>query len=132
MASGGGSNAEAIMNYFKTKDFAQVALVVTNNEQAGVREKAKKYGVTSYVLNPVELANPHAQLSLFEKYKIDYIVLAGYLKLVHPLLIEAYPNAIVNVHPALLPKYGGKGMYGIKIHEAVIKRRKWTHNPLCK
>ena len=94
-ASGSGSNAENIANYFASSDYAQVTLIVANNPNAYVLERAKK-------LN------------------IDFIVLAGFLLLVPQKFIDAYPGRIVNIHPALLPKYGGKGMYGDRVHEAVV------------
>lgn len=119
-ASGGGSNAEVIMQYFNGHPNVQVALIVSNNPRAGVLERAEKFHVPCYVYQPEELTNGMLSTTL-TNYKIDFIVLAGYLKKIPEALIAQYSNRIVNIHPALLPKFGGKGMYGMNVHKAVVQ-----------
>jgi phosphoribosylglycinamide formyltransferase-1 len=119
LASGSGSNAENITNYFKDNQSVRIALFATENPQAFVIERAKKLKVDCVTFSMEEFKNGNF-LNILNRYKIDFIILAGFLKLVPEYLINAYPNKIINVHPALLPKFGGKGMYGNKVHEAVI------------
>lgn len=120
-ASGSGSNAENITRYFRSADCgAEVDLIVSNKADAGVLDRAARLGVDSRVLTPAEFRDPETLLPLLESYEADLIVLAGYLLMVPPYLIERYPGRIINIHPALLPKYGGKGMYGHHVHEAVV------------
>ena len=118
-ASGGGSNAEVILRHFKAVPDMEIGLIVSNKASAYVLERAKNHGVASYVHSPEDLENGKL-LQLLKENGITFIVLAGYLKKISPELIQAYPNAIVNIHPALLPAYGGKGMYGMRVHEAVF------------
>ncbi len=118
-ASGNGSNAENIIKYFQEKKTAQVNGVYTNKPTAYVLERARNCGVPASVFNRTEL-NDGTLLSLLEHDDIDYIVLAGFLWLMPPDLIRKFDGRIVNIHPALLPKYGGKGMYGDRVHQAVI------------
>ncbi len=118
-ASGNGSNAENIIRYFQEKNTAQVALVVASRSDAGVLARAKKLGVPTLVLQKELFMQSDALLGTLQSYEIDLIVLAGFLWLVPEYLVKAYPKAIVNIHPALLPQYGGKGMYGAKVHQAV-------------
>jgi phosphoribosylglycinamide formyltransferase-1 len=124
-ASGGGSNAEVIINHFENSDVAQIALIVTNKARAHVIERAKSRAIPYYVHPNEDIDNGNlvAKMKVFE---IDFIVLAGYLKRIHPDLISAYPNHIVNIHPALLPKFGGKGMYGMHVHCAVVEANEKT------
>jgi len=122
-ASGRGSNAQAIIDYFKENATIKVALIVTNNKTAGVIQIAKDNRIPFDIISPPELKVEEEILDLLEVYQIDLIVLAGFLLLVPAYLINAYPNKIINIHPALLPKYGGKGMYGMKVHEAVIANK---------
>lgn len=119
-ASGSGSNAENIANYFSESDYAQVSLIVANNPNAYVLERAKKLDIESIVINKVQFMEADGLIAELQKREIDFIVLAGFLLLVPQKLIDAYPGRIVNIHPALLPKYGGKGMYGDRVHEAVV------------
>lgn len=119
-ASGSGSNAENIANYFKGSSDVSVSLIVCNKADAFVLERAKKLGIPSKIVTGAEMRNQEAVLSLMKEYKIDFIVLAGYLLLVPKYLVDAYPNAIVNIHPALIPLHCGKGMYGDRVHEDVI------------
>lgn len=120
-ASGGGTNMEAITRYFlgKKSSGIMVACVITDQKNAYVRERSKMLGIPCVYLTRQQLNDSGYLLSMLDRYSIDAIVLAGYLKLVPAFLIEAYPERIVNIHPALLPKYGGKGMYGMNVHQAV-------------
>lgn len=127
-ASGGGSNAQAIMDHFKESEIGRVTLVVSNNSDAGVLERAAKMEVSSYVHAKNEQETP-AILSILEEHDIDLIVLAGYMKKIGEHLLRAYPNKIVNVHPALLPKFGGKGMYGMNVHHAVVEAGETVSGP---
>ena len=119
-ASGRGSNTQNIIEYFKNKN-VKVSLIVTDNKNAGVLRYASDYDIPAVVLSKDALANPSYLMDLLDKYRIDLIVLAGFLKLIPPQMIKAYKNKIVNIHPALLPDYGGKGMYGMNVHKAVKK-----------
>lgn len=120
-ASGSGTNAENICNYFKHHAFIKVCLIVTNNQQAGVIKRAERLQVPVEVV-PKEIYNDGEKLTaLLKKYKTNFVVLAGYLKLIPAGLLDAFPDRIINIHPALLPKHGGKGMFGMHVHEAVKK-----------
>ncbi|MCL2511227.1 MAG: phosphoribosylglycinamide formyltransferase [Bacteroidales bacterium] len=119
-ASGNGSNAQRIAAYFSDKSIATVALIISNRKEAYVLERAKSLQIPAYHLSKEQFATGDDVLALLQEYRIDFIVLAGFLLLIPQKLIQAFPNAIVNVHPALLPKFGGKGMYGSRVHEAVI------------
>jgi phosphoribosylglycinamide formyltransferase-1 len=119
-ASGSGSNAENIINHFEQGNVAKVVLVLSENEKAFVFERALKLNVPSLLFTLEELKNGKV-LSILKHYQIDYIILAGFLKLFPASIIEEFPHKIVNIHPALLPKFGGKGMYGSKVHQAVIE-----------
>ena len=119
-ASGSGTNAENLIRFFRTKPGKEVALVLTNKQDAGVLDKAKKLDVETIIFNQNDFNHPGQILQILKAHHIDFIVLAGFLWLIPESLVSAYPNRIVNIHPALLPKYGGKGMYGKKVHRAVI------------
>lgn len=119
-ASGSGSNAENIINFFKDEPNIEINCILTNRADAYVLERAKAYGVDTMVFNRKEFTNSTKVLDYLSDRNIDFIVLAGFLWLVPANLIKAFPNNIVNIHPALLPSYGGKGMYGMKVHEAVV------------
>lgn len=119
-ASGSGSNAENIANYFANSDSVQVALIVANNPNAFVLERAKRLGIESVVVTKDEFKAADGLIATLHGHNIDFIVLAGFLLLVPAKLIAEYPGRIVNIHPALLPKHGGKGMYGDHVHEAVV------------
>ena len=119
-ASGNGSNAQRIAEYFSEESIATVALIVSNKKEAYVLERAKTLNIPSYCFSKEQFAEGDDVLALLREYHIDFVVLAGFLLLIPQKLIQAFPNAIVNVHPALLPKFGGKGMYGKHVHEAVI------------
>lgn len=118
-ASGGGTNCENIIRYFKDSDEVFTALVVSNKAEAPVLGKALKLGVPVQVVTKAELNDETVMMPLLQQYAIDFIVLAGFLPLVPDFLIEAFPRRIVNIHPSLLPKFGGKGMWGHHVHEAV-------------
>ena len=119
-ASGSGSNAENIIQYFAQKPQFCVKSVFCNVPDAYVLERAKKYRIPSFVLNREEFRNPDKVFRQLQEQEIDFIVLAGFLWLMPSFITAAWPNKIVNIHPALLPAYGGKGMYGHHVHEAVI------------
>lgn len=119
-ASGTGSNAQKIMEHFAEHPQIRVALVVSNKANAGVLEKAKAAAVPSLIIEKEPFFRGDAYVPELQAAGIDFIVLAGFLWKVPARLIEAYPSRIINIHPALLPKYGGKGMYGNFVHEAVI------------
>ena len=119
-ASGAGSNAEKLIHYFKDSELAQVALVVCNKAGAGVLAIADKEGVTSLLIEKETFFRGDGYVSVLREKKVGFVVLAGFLWKIPQTLIDAYPRRIVNIHPALLPKYGGKGMYGQYVHEAVI------------
>ena len=121
LASGAGSNAQRIIEYFKENSRADVVLVGCNNPDALVLKKATDLGVSSFVFNKSALTSLSVVLDKLLAEKVDLIVLAGFLLKVPESLVQAFPNRIVNVHPALLPKFGGKGMYGKHVHRAVIE-----------
>jgi len=120
-ASGGGSNAEEIFKYFQNHREIGVSLLLTNNSQAQVIERAKKYDIPSEVFTKDDFIPNGKVLRLLSEKNVTHIVLAGFLLLIPEFLIHAFPDKIINIHPALLPKYGGKGMYGDKVHAAVKK-----------
>jgi phosphoribosylglycinamide formyltransferase-1 len=119
-ASGSGSNAENIANYFADSDYAQVSVIVANNPNAYVLERAKKLGIESITVTKSQFMEADTLIAELKERNIDFIVLAGFLLLVPQKYIDAYPGRIVNIHPALLPKHGGKGMYGSHVHESVV------------
>lgn len=120
-ASGTGSNARKIIEYFKNKPDITVSLVLSNKANAPVLDMARDYGIETLTLTRKAFYETEQVLAQLHQHAIDFIVLAGFLWLVPPYLVQAYPYKIVNIHPALLPKYGGKGMYGHWVHEAVKK-----------
>jgi phosphoribosylglycinamide formyltransferase-1 len=121
-ASGGGSNAEQIMQYFAHKEHYAVVTLFTNNANAGVLDKAKKYGVPTVIFSKEELNEGKVLLKL-RSFNPSIVVLAGFLWKFPSDIIAAYPGKVINIHPALLPKYGGKGMYGIHVHRAVLENK---------
>jgi phosphoribosylglycinamide formyltransferase-1 len=118
-ASGSGSNAEKIVTYFRGHPRIAVRLILCNNPQAGVIARAERLGVPLVLFNRDDLRSGRV-LELLRENGIDWLVLAGFLWLVPKALVEAFPGRILNLHPALLPKFGGKGMYGHFVHEAVV------------
>ena len=119
-ASGSGSNAENIIQYFANKPEFCIKKVFCNVPDAYVLERVKKYQIPTVVFNRAEMKNPEFVLRQLQEEETDLIVLAGFLWLMPPCITAAFPNRIINIHPALLPAYGGKGMYGHHVHEAVI------------
>lgn len=119
-ASGNGSNAEEIMRFFNKSTFASVTSIFTNNFQSKVIDRAKKFNINSLIFNKKEL-NEGYVLDEINKIKPDLIVLAGFLWKFPEQIITQYPNKIINIHPALLPLYGGKGMYGMHVHNAIFE-----------
>lgn len=122
-ASHSGTNAEAIMKYFKDHRKVEVGLVISNNISAGVVERASKYNVEYYIANKHKLLETEEVDEVLATHQIDFIVLAGFMLLFPERLVKKYKSRIINIHPALLPKYGGKGMYGKYVHEAVLANR---------
>ncbi len=128
MASGKGSNAEAIIKFSREKEAAfQVVLIITNNPEAGVIDVAKRHSTNWECINAKGYVNKEdAEIKLLEsieKNGVEMIALAGYLQLIPQKLIDKFPDRILNIHPSLLPKYGGKGMYGLRVHKKVIENR---------
>lgn len=119
-ASGSGTNAENLIDYFRRHGSARVALILCDNPQAGVLERAARLEVPAEVISRAELRAGKA-LEILKKNDIDFIILAGFLGLIPAELVRKYEKRIVNIHPALLPAYGGKGMYGMNVHRAVIQ-----------
>ena len=117
--SGGGTNCENLIRYFDGSDSVCCALVVSNKADALALERAQRLHVPTAVAPKAQLNDPEVMLPLLSDYAIDFIVLAGFLPLVPDFLLDAFPRRIINLHPALLPKYGGKGMWGHHVHEAV-------------
>jgi phosphoribosylglycinamide formyltransferase-1 len=122
-ASGSGSNAENIANYFKSNNEVAISLILTNKENAYVLERAKKLQIASHYFNKFEFSGTDKIVQLLKNNEIDLVILAGFLLKVPENLIQAFPNKIINIHPALLPKFGGKGMYGNNVHKAVIENK---------
>lgn len=122
-ASGSGTNAEKIITYFAENQDVKVKFVLANREKAGVLERAKRLQIPAFFMPNKEINIVDSLLELLKLHQIDYVILAGFMSLIPSKLIQAYPNRILNIHPALLPKYGGKGMYGHHVHEAVIKNK---------
>ena len=122
-ASGSGSNAENIYKYFNNHDNINVKLFCCNNAKAFVIERSKDLGIDCFVFNREDYSNERLILKKLSEYQIDFIILAGYLWLIPTWLIKNYPDKIINIHPALLPKYGGKGMYGMNVHNAIIENK---------
>lgn len=117
--SGGGTNCENIIKYFEGSEVARPVVVISNKASAGAVAKAERLGVPVEVVPKASLNNPDIILPLLEKYSVDFIVLAGFLLVIPGFLIDEYDHRMINLHPALLPKFGGIGMYGHHVHEAV-------------
>ncbi len=121
-ASGSGTNAENLIKYFNNSQIARVTIVLSNNKDAKVFQRAEKHGVRTLLFSRNELYETDSIIAIL-KESADFIVLAGFLWRIPFALINVFPDKIINIHPALLPKYGGKGMYGMYVHESV-KRNK--------
>lgn len=122
LASGSGTNAENIIRYFKDSNLISVVQILCNKKDAKVFERAKRLNVSSLYFNRLEFFNEDKILNHL-KQTADYIILAGFLWKIPESIINAFPNRIINIHPALLPKYGGKGMYGMNVHKAVVENK---------
>ena len=118
--SGNGSNCENIIKYFKDNTDIKVRLVVSNKADAYALTRAAKYGVPCRVLSKKDINDSGIIIPLLEHFEIDFIVLAGFMLMVPEFITEKYDHKIVNIHPSLLPKFGGKGMYGMHVHRAVL------------
>jgi phosphoribosylglycinamide formyltransferase 1 len=121
-ASGSGTNAENIIRYFSNRKSAEVSLVLSNKREAYVLKRAASLNVRSVFFDHKDLYEKEKVSRYLAMYKIDFIVLAGFLWLIPENILNIYEKRIINIHPALLPKYGGKGMYGEKVHEAIIAK----------
>ena len=119
-ASGSGSNAQKIMEHFKYSDDAEIALVLSNNPDAYVLQRADNFEIPSHIFDRNDFYQTDEVVDILNRLEIDIVVLAGFLWLVPENLLKAYPNKIINIHPSLLPKHGGKGMYGDRVHKAVL------------
>ena len=120
LASGNGTNAENIIRYFREKATARVALVLTNRPSAYVLQRAASLDVPALCFSKDEWADGRPVLQALQAHAIDFVVLAGFLARVPDNILHAYPQRMVNIHPSLLPKFGGKGMYGDRVHQAVL------------
>ncbi|QOI96471.1 MAG: phosphoribosylglycinamide formyltransferase [Flammeovirgaceae bacterium] len=118
-ASGSGTNAEAIMTHFANHPLVAVAALLSNNPHAYALQRAQKFNVPTFVFNRHQFKESHEVLNWLTEKKITHLVLAGFMWLVPDYLVKAYAGRIINIHPALLPRYGGKGMYGMHVHQAV-------------
>jgi len=126
-ASGSGSNAQKIMEHFKYSDSAEVALVLSNNPEAFVLQRADNFEIPTHVFDKHDFYQTDEVVNLLKRLEIDLVVLAGFLWLVPENLLKAFPNKIINIHPALLPKFGGKGMYGDRVHKAILDAGEEEH-----
>ena len=122
-ASGSGSNAQKIMEHFNASKKVKVSLVVSNKPGAGVVTIAEQKNIPVLIIEKERFFLGDSYIKELEEHKVDFIVLAGFLWKIPAALIQAYPNHIINIHPALLPNYGGKGMYGQQVHQAVIDNK---------
>ncbi|MEJ5994366.1 phosphoribosylglycinamide formyltransferase [Pedobacter sp. Du54] len=120
-ASGSGSNAQKLMEHFKRSAEVEIALVLTNNADAYVLQRADSFEIPSHIFDRHEFYQTDSIIDLLRNLDIDLIVLAGFLWLIPKNLIQEYPGRIINIHPAILPKYGGKGMYGDFVHKAIME-----------
>ncbi len=122
LVSGGGTNLQSVIDAVEDGTLkSQIACVISNKETAYGLERARKHHIPAYFINPKEDGYDEKLLDKLQEEQVDLVVLAGYLKILSPELIKAYNRKIINIHPSLLPKFGGKGFYGIHVHEAVIK-----------
>ena len=123
MASGSGSNAENIVKYFSHSTEIEVAAIITNKADAYVLERAQYLHVPSYVMSRADMVGTDKLLNLLIELKTDWVILAGFLVLLPESIVNKYDGKILNIHPSLLPKFGGKGMFGDKVHKAVVEAR---------
>lgn len=119
--SGEGTNAEHIIEYFQGRSDVSVSLIVYNRQAAGIARRAERHGIDSIYINREAFARGIELMQALSDHEIDFIVLDGFLLLVPAYLLEAYPGRIVNIHPSLIPRHSGKGLYGMKVHEEVVR-----------
>lgn len=122
-ASGSGSNAQKILEYFKDNNLAEVSIILSNNPDAYVLQRADNFETPAHVFDREDFYKTDNVVELLKDLQIDFIVLAGFLWLIPTNLINEFPNKIINIHPALLPSFGGKGMYGDRVHQAVLEAK---------
>ena len=122
-ASGSGTNAENLIKFFQNKDTGSVIQVLTNNPHAKVLDRAKNLNISALSFNGIAFYKSHDVLNILKSSQPDLIVLAGFLWKFPEFILKEFPNKVINIHPALLPKYGGKGMYGGYVHEAVVANK---------
>lgn len=122
-ASGSGSNAEQIIKHFAEKELFEVSLILSNKADAYVHERARKLNVPSTTFSRASFYDSEDVINILKENKVDAVILAGFLWLIPTYLIHSFPDNIINIHPALLPKYGGKGMYGHHVHQAVVDNK---------
>jgi phosphoribosylglycinamide formyltransferase-1 len=122
-ASGSGTNAENLIKFFHNRDNVSVIQVLTNNPHAKVLDRAKKLGVSALSFNKIAFTETHDVLNILKVNNPDLIILAGFLWKFPEVILNEFPKKVINIHPALLPKYGGKGMYGHHVHEAIVKNK---------
>ena len=122
LASGSGSNAGNIIKYFSAREDVEVPFVISNRKEVYVHERCKRLGVPSYVFPKADFENGVVTKFMIDN-KIDLVVLAGFLLRIPDDMLAVYPNKVINIHPSLLPKYGGKGMYGDNVHKAVVENK---------
>lgn len=120
LASGNGSNAEAIARYFTSHSDIKVAIVISNRAKAGVHQRVNALGIPSITIGKDDWECGQPVVEILRSHNIDLIVLAGFMRRIHDYIIDAYPNRIINIHPSLLPRHGGPGMWGHHVHEAVL------------
>lgn len=120
LASGNGTNAQQIAEYFTERNDIIIDSIIYNKRDAYVATRAKNLGIESFYMSRRDFMESNKVLELLQSRNVDYLILAGFLLLVPENLLKAFPNKIINIHPALLPNYGGKGMYGHHVHEAVV------------
>ncbi|WP_420384885.1 phosphoribosylglycinamide formyltransferase [Roseivirga sp.] len=118
-ASGSGSNAEKFFEHFKSHPEIEIVSIFTNNKSAGVIQRAERFGIPHHIYNRTYWETGEVIIDILKHEQVDFIVLAGFMLLIPGQLVSAFPNRIFNIHPALLPKYGGQGMYGMNVHKAV-------------
>ncbi len=122
-ASGSGTNAENIIKFFHNRENASVIQVLTNNPHAKVLDKCKKLNVSALSFNRIAFSKSEDVLNILKSAKLDLIVLAGFLWKMPEFILNEFPNKVINIHPALLPKFGGKGMFGMHVHKAVVNNK---------
>ncbi|MBQ9418208.1 MAG: phosphoribosylglycinamide formyltransferase [Bacteroidales bacterium] len=121
LGSGNGTNAQQISEYFAGRDDVEVACIIYNKKDAFIAQRARNLGIEGHYFGWKDFYQSSAVLDYLRQREVDWVILAGFLWLVPEAILEAYPNRVINIHPALLPKYGGKGMYGHHVHEAVVE-----------